>query len=89
MGGRWSQQLRRNNLGKSWLAGRHRRGGAGVTDHARERGGVICDGALGVGGVKMKIHKAAVRRLFTANDQVLDAETIFEIGRDLSAPAAS
>ena len=50
---------------------------------------MICDGALGVGGVKMKIHKAAVRRLFTANDQVLDAETIFEIGRELSAPAAS
>ena len=46
---------------------------------------MICYGALGVGGVKMKIHKAAVRRLFTANDQVLDAEAIFEIGRDLSA----
>ena len=33
----------------------------------------------------MKIHKAALRRLFTANDQVLDAETIFEIGQELSA----
>ena len=60
-----------------------------MTDAARERGGTICYGALGVGGVKMKIHKAALRRLFTANDQVLDAETIFEIGQDLSTSTAS
>ena len=44
-------------------------GGIEVTDTARERGGTICYGALGVGGVKMKIHKAALRRLFTANDR--------------------
>jgi hypothetical protein len=64
-------------------------GGIEVTDTARQRGGTICYGALGIGGVKMKIHKAALRRLFTANDQILDAETIFEIGQDLSTPAAS
>ncbi|HEX4145554.1 MAG TPA: NAD(P)-dependent methylenetetrahydromethanopterin dehydrogenase [Pirellulales bacterium] len=63
--------------------------GIEAQDTARERGGKICYGALGVGGVKMKIHKAALRRLFTANDQVLDAEKIFEIGQDLNAPAAS
>jgi hypothetical protein len=64
-------------------------GGIEVTESARDRGGTICYGALGVGGVKMKIHKAALRRLFTGNDQVLDAETIFEIGEGLSAPAPS
>jgi hypothetical protein len=64
-------------------------GGVEVTDTARQRGGAICYGALGVGGVKMKIHKAALRRLFTSNDQVLDAEAIFELGQDLSTPAAS
>jgi methylenetetrahydrofolate/methylenetetrahydromethanopterin dehydrogenase (NADP+) len=64
-------------------------GGIEVTDNAREHGGAICYGALGVGGVKMKIHKAALRQLFTANDQVLDAETIFAIGQALSTPAAS
>jgi hypothetical protein len=31
----------------------------------------------------MKIHKAAIERLFTANDQVLDAEQLFEIGKSL------
>ena len=64
-------------------------GGIEVADTARQRGGTVCYGALGVGGVKMKIHKAALRQLFTTNDQVLDAETIFEIGRNLSTPAAS
>ena len=29
----------------------------------------------------MKIHKKAIQELFTANDQVLDAEEVFEIGR--------
>jgi hypothetical protein len=31
----------------------------------------------------MKIHKAALRRLFKSNDLVLDAEQIFDIGREL------
>jgi NAD(P)-dependent dehydrogenase (short-subunit alcohol dehydrogenase family) len=52
-------------------------------DLATDRDGVICYGALGVGGTKMKIHKAAVAKLFTANDLVLDAEEIFQIGREL------
>ena len=38
-------------------------------------------GALGVGGLKMKIHKACIARLFERNDLVLDAETIAEVAR--------
>jgi hypothetical protein len=59
--------------------------GVGLTDNAKERDGVLCYGAIGVGGLKMKIHKAAVRRLFEANDQVLDAEQIYRIGAELSS----
>jgi NAD(P)-dependent dehydrogenase (short-subunit alcohol dehydrogenase family) len=59
--------------------------GIEVSDKAVDRNGVICYGAIGVGGSKMKIHKAAIRQLFTANDQVLDAEEIFAIGRQLAA----
>ncbi len=44
-------------------------------------------GAIGVGGLKMKIHKAAVRQLFEANDRVLDAEEIFVIGCELDQPS--
>ncbi len=51
------------------------------TDHAAEHGTVVCYGALGVGGLKMKIHKAALRTLFQAPDKVLDAAEIYEIGQ--------
>lgn len=55
-------------------------GGIEATDKAKERCGTICYGALGVGGMKMKIHKAAVAKLFEANDQVLDTAAICAIG---------
>ncbi len=55
---------------------------AGIKPHdkAKERDGIVCYGAIGVGGTKMKLHKAAVRRLFDSNDAVLDAEEIFSLG---------
>lgn len=60
-------------------------GGVAVTDKAVELAGVICYGAIGVGGTKMKIHKAALKKLFTVNNLVLDAEEIYEIGRELES----
>jgi hypothetical protein len=58
-------------------------GGSKVTDKGAEREGVTYYGAIGVGGTKMKIHKAAIKALFESNDRVLDAPEIFEIGRKL------
>lgn len=55
--------------------------GVQVTDQGREEGGIKFFGAIGVGGLKMKIHKAAVARLFQDNEQVLDAEQIFDLGQ--------
>jgi len=52
-------------------------------DKAVQRGNVACYGALGVGGTKMKIHKAAIARLFTNNALVLDAPEIYALGREL------
>ncbi|MCA9229571.1 MAG: NAD(P)H-binding protein [Planctomycetales bacterium] len=54
-------------------------------DKAAERAGQICYGALGVGGLKMKIHKGAINRLFQANDLVLDADEIYALGKHLDA----
>lgn len=61
-------------------------GMAGIepTDKAAERGGQICYGALGVGGLKMKIHKAALRQLFESNQRILDADEIYQLGKLLS-----
>lgn len=60
-------------------------GGIEVMDKATERDRVVCYGAIGVGGTKMKIHKAAIAKLFEANDRVLDAEEIYAIGRGLAS----
>jgi hypothetical protein len=58
--------------------------GIELTDRGETRDGMYCYGALGVGGTKMKIHKAAIRQLFARGDQVLDAEEIFRIGQQLA-----
>lgn len=59
--------------------------GIEAADKAVVRDGALCYGAIGVGGLKMKIHKAALQRLFETNDQVLDTEAIFRIGQELQA----
>lgn len=59
-------------------------GGIEPHDRGADRSGVICYGAIGVGGTKMKVHKAAIAKLFDTNDLVLDAEELFEIARGLS-----
>ena len=55
------------------------------TDRGAERDKMITYGALGVGATKMKIHKAAIRQLFEAHDQVLDAEDIYALGAKLAS----
>jgi hypothetical protein len=59
--------------------------GIDVADQGANRDGVICYGAIGVGGMKMKIHTRAIQRLFETKDAALDAEEIFALGRDLFA----
>ena len=63
--------------------------GIEVTDPGTVRDGMNCYGAIGVGGTKMKIHKAAIRHLFESNNQVLDAEEIYRIGQQLIGLPAS
>jgi len=57
--------------------------GVEATDNGVDRGGAAAFGALGVGGLKMKIHKACLARLFERNDLVLDAETIADVAKDV------
>jgi methylenetetrahydrofolate/methylenetetrahydromethanopterin dehydrogenase (NADP+) len=59
--------------------------GIEAADSGVERDGVTVFGALGVGSLKMKIHKACIARLFEQNDLVLDAETIVEVSRTLAS----
>lgn len=54
-----------------------------VGDKAVDQNGCICYGAIGVGGTKMKIHRAAIAKMFTANDLVFDAPEIYALGKEL------
>jgi hypothetical protein len=53
--------------------------GIEVIDRAKERDGIICYGAIGIGETKMKAHKTAIHHLFEANNAVLDIEEIYDI----------
>ena len=57
--------------------------GIGVADKGVEQGAVTCYGAIGVGGLKMKVHKAAVHKLFESNDQVLDTDAVYKLATEL------
>ena len=53
--------------------------GVEVTDKGTQRDGLICYGAIGVGETKMKIHKAAIAKLFERNDRIMDAEEVYAL----------
>ena len=59
--------------------------GFGLTDKGVERNGRYDYGALGVGGLKMKIHKASVAALFESNGKRLDCQEMLGVGRDILA----
>ena len=51
----------------------------GVMDKAVEKAGIVCYGALGVGALKMKVHKKAIATLFESNDRVLETRDIYAL----------
>src|SRR5438552_9990191 len=57
--------------------------GVEATDKGTQRDGIVAYGAIGVGGTKMKIHKAAIARLFERNDQILDAEEVYALAESI------
>jgi hypothetical protein len=54
-----------------------------ATDDLAEYGGKLVLGALAIGGPKMKVHKACVRRLFESNDQLLDVDAVYAMAKEL------
>ena len=53
------------------------------TDEAEQRNNVTCYGAIGVGGLKMKTHRTAIKKLFTSNELVLNTEQIYAIAGEV------
>lgn len=58
-------------------------GGVAPQQKAHKENGQISYGALGVGGLKMKLHKAAIHKLFESHDAVLDADNIYLLAKEL------
>jgi methylenetetrahydrofolate/methylenetetrahydromethanopterin dehydrogenase (NADP+) len=57
--------------------------GTEATDDLADYDGKLVLGALAIGGPKMKVHKACVRRLFESNEQVLDTDAVYEVAKEL------
>jgi len=57
--------------------------GVEPTDDGASRDGVLTFGALGIGGLKMRVHKTCIARLFERSDGVLDAEEIYDLAAAL------
>jgi methylenetetrahydrofolate/methylenetetrahydromethanopterin dehydrogenase (NADP+) len=57
--------------------------GVEAGDDLAERDGKLVLGALAVGGEKMKVHKACVRRLFERNDLVLNADGVYAVAKEI------
>jgi methylenetetrahydrofolate/methylenetetrahydromethanopterin dehydrogenase (NADP+) len=57
--------------------------GTKANDDLAEYDGKLVLGALAIGGPKMKVHKACVRKLFESNDQVLDTDAVYAVAKEL------
>lgn len=51
------------------------------TDNGRRDGSAVVYGAYGIGGLKMKIHRAAIERIFADPAAFLDAEDVLALAR--------
>jgi hypothetical protein len=58
--------------------------GIEATDKGKQRDGVICFGALGIGGLKLKLHRGCIKQLFESSEGVLDAEKIYTLAKEMA-----
>ncbi len=59
-------------------------GGTDMMDKGENRHGIQVWGAIGFGALKLALHRACIARLFENNQQIFDAEMIFELAKDMA-----
>ena len=59
-------------------------GGINVMDKGEIHNGKIVWGAIGFGTLKLALHRACIAKLFEDNKQVLDAEIIFQLAKQMA-----
>jgi len=58
--------------------------GVEATDKGKDRSGKLVFGALGIGGLKLKLHRGCIGQLFENSEGVLDAEAIYALAKDMA-----
>ena len=57
--------------------------GIDMMDKDKTRHGKRIFGGIGIGALKLKLHRACIAQLFDSNDQILDAEEIYNIAQQM------
>ena len=55
-----------------------------MMDKGEDRHGKIIWGAIGFGTLKLALHRKCIEKLFENNEQVFDAEEIFNIAKTMA-----
>ncbi|MGH1536948.1 MAG: NADP-dependent methylenetetrahydromethanopterin/methylenetetrahydrofolate dehydrogenase [Gammaproteobacteria bacterium] len=58
--------------------------GIDVMDKDTERHGKRIFGGIGIGALKLKLHRACITKLFESNDIALDAEAIYKVAQEMA-----
>ncbi len=58
--------------------------GIEATDKGKDYSGKLAFGALGIGGLKLKLHRACIGQLFEGSEQVFDAEEIYALAKEMA-----
>jgi len=55
-----------------------------ATDKGKDYNGKLAFGALGIGGLKLKLHRGCIKKLFESSEGVLDAEEIYALAKEMA-----
>jgi len=58
--------------------------GLEATDKGKERHGKLCFGALGIGGLKLKLHRGCIGKMFESSEALFDAEEIYALAKAMA-----
>ena len=58
--------------------------GIEATDKGKDYNGKLAFGALGIGGLKLKLHRACIAKMFESADGVYDAEEIYALAKEMA-----
>ncbi len=57
--------------------------GIDMMDKGDQRHGKTIYGGIGIGALKLKLHRACISRLFESNEEILDAEEVYSIAETM------